>query len=373
VYLRLASLNEVGGDPREFGTSVQAFHALNARRLERWPGSLAATSTHDTKRSEDVRVRIDALSEVPREWRTLLARWARQNRRFRTDLEGTPAPDRNDELLLYQTLVGTYPDAPPPPRPEGADDYRGRVHGYLQKALREAKAHTSWTNVDAEYEDAVRRFTDAVLGSEEFLESFAPFARRVADAGRISSLAQLALKLASPGPCDVYQGSEVWDLSLVDPDNRRPVDFARRASLLGELEAGLAREPDRAAWAASLSDPVALRDGRAKLLLLRQGLQLRRELPALFLEGEYLPLAPQGPDAEHLVAFARRTARHALVCVVPRLVLGREGREAWEARIALPDGLAGELRDVVSGVVHEGGALEASRLFAAFPVALLAT
>jgi (1->4)-alpha-D-glucan 1-alpha-D-glucosylmutase len=376
VYTRLASLNEVGGDPREFGTSVEAYHALNAARRERWPGSLAATSTHDTKRSEDVRARIAALSEVPREWRALLARWSRQNRRFRAEVDGEPAPDRNDELLLYQTLVGTYPD--PPPRP-GSDElaaYGARIFAYLQKALREAKVHTSWTNVDEEYERAVERFAAAVLGSPEFLESFVPFSRRVAAAGRISSLAQAALKLASPGPCDVYQGCELWDLSLVDPDNRRPVDYARRARLLDALRRELAEGPAaRAALAREVARTDALPDGRAKLLLLREGLRLRREHPALFLEGDYLPLRAEGPDADRVVAFARRHGRQALVCVAPRLVLGRMdpaslAAPAWRGRLALPDRFPRELRDAVTGARPELP-LQLEQLLGTFPVALL--
>ena len=378
VYDRLVSLNEVGGEPREFGTSVKAFHALNAARRERWPGSLAATSTHDTKRSEDVRVRIAALSEVPREWRALLARWARHHRHLKTDVEGEAAPDRNDELLLYQTLVGTFPD-PARPGSEEHASYAGRITAYMQKAIREAKVHTSWTNVDAEYEQAVTRFTEGVLAAPDFLESFVPFARRVAAAGRISSLSQVALKLASPGPCDIYQGCELWDLSLVDPDNRRPVDFALRTRLLDELgrraEGGPAA---RAALAREVSQPDALRDGRAKLLLLRQGLRLRRERPALFLEGDYLPLTVEGPHADRVIAFARRQGRAAVVCVAPRLTLGLldDGgapTTRWEGRVALPAGFPGPLADVVTGARREAGELGLADLFSDFAVALLAT
>jgi len=378
VYDRLVSLNEVGGDPREFGTAPQAFHELNARRLERWPGSLAATSTHDTKRSEDVRVRIAALTEAPRDWRALLARWARQNRRFRAEVDGEPAPDRNDEILLYQTLVGTFPEPAPKPDTDAWRTYAGRVTSYMQKAIREAKVHTSWTNVDAEYEEAVRRFVEGILASPEFMESFAPFARRIAAAGRLSSLAQVALKLASPGPCDVYQGSELWDLSLVDPDNRRPVDFACRAKLLDELRRRVAEGPsERAALAREVSQPDALLDGRAKLLLLREGLRLRRDDPDLFLRGDYVPLAAEGAHADRVVAFARRLDRRALVCVVPRRALGildQAGGAPWEGRVALPQGFPRDLLDAVTGARRrQGGQLDLADLFGGFPVALLAT
>jgi (1->4)-alpha-D-glucan 1-alpha-D-glucosylmutase len=373
VYGRLVSLNEVGGEPRHFGTSVKDFHALNAHRREKWPGSLAATSTHDTKRSEDVRVRISALSEIPRDWRALLARWARQNRRFRTEAEGDPAPDRNDELLLYQTLVGTLPEPAPRPGTDGWKEYVGRVTAYMEKATREAKVHTSWTNVNAEYEEATRRFAEGILASPEFMESFVPFARRIAAAGRVSSLAQVALKLGSPGPCDVYQGCEVWDLSLVDPDNRRPVDYGVRRRLAGELRRRLAEGPPaRRALAREVA--TSLGDGRAKLLLLMEGLRLRRELPDLFLEGDYLPLEAEGPHAAHVVAFARRHGQRALVCAVPRLVLGLAdggGAVAWQGRLPLPAGFPRELRDAVTGARRRADGLALAELFETFPVALL--
>jgi (1->4)-alpha-D-glucan 1-alpha-D-glucosylmutase len=377
VYLRLVSLNEVGGDPRIFGTTPEAFHSLNKARLERWPGSLAATSTHDTKRSEDVRVRIAALSEVPREWRALTARLARTLRRFRSEVEGEPAPDHNDELLLYQTLVGTFPEPAPKPGSETWRAYADRIIAYMQKAMREAKVHTSWTNVDFEYEQAVTKFIESALAAPELAESFVPFARRVAAAGRISSLAQTALKLASPGPCDIYQGCELWDLSLVDPDNRRPVDFEQRAKLLDDVRRRAAEAPsDRAALARELATPEGLRDGRAKLLLLRAGLHLRRERPDLFLQGEYVPLAVEGSMADRAVAFARRHGGRTLLCVVPRLVLGlmdaqSGGPIAWEGTVQLPEGFDRDYRDLVTGARRTGDRLPLADLFASFPVALL--
>jgi (1->4)-alpha-D-glucan 1-alpha-D-glucosylmutase len=375
VHVRLVALNEVGGEPREFGTTPRQFHELNARRRAAWPGSLCATSTHDTKRSEDVRARIAALSEIPREWRSHLARWARASRKHRVEVDGLHAPDRNDEYLLYQTLLGTFPEDAGPGS-AGWADWLGRVQAYMEKAIKEAKAHTSWTNVNAEYEEAVRRFAEAVVGSPEVMEDLAPFARRVAAAGRLSSLAQVALKLASPGVADVYQGCELWDLSLVDPDNRRPVDFARRAELLGDLGRRLAEGPAaRARLAGELSAPDALRDGRAKLLLLREGLRARRDDPALFLEGGYAPLDATGPHAGNVVAFARRHEGAALLCVVPRLVLGLldagAGRIAWDARLPLPPELPREWTDVVTGARVRGDALELAELFSGFPVALL--
>ncbi|HET9593952.1 MAG TPA: malto-oligosyltrehalose synthase, partial [Anaeromyxobacteraceae bacterium] len=380
VYDRLVALNEVGGDPREFGTSPAAFHELNAQRRERWPGSLAATSTHDTKRSEDVRLRIAALSEVPREWRALAVRWARMNDPHRTPVgDGAHMPDRNDELLLYQTLVGTLPDPPPRPGGDAWKAWAARVEAYMQKAMREAKVRTSWTNVDAEYEAATARFAGGVLASVDFLASFVPFARRIAAAGRLSSLSLTALKLCAPGPCDVYQGCELWDLSLVDPDNRRPVDFELRWRLLDQLRRRVAEGPaERAALAREVARPEALPDGRAKLLLLREGLRLRRARPELFLEGDYQPLAAEGRHADGVVAFARRHGRGALVCVAPRLTLGLldaagGGPIAWEGRLALPAGFPRDLRDVVTGARRTGPALDLADVLGMFPVAILVT
>ncbi|BDG09438.1 malto-oligosyltrehalose synthase [Anaeromyxobacter paludicola] len=384
VYLRLASLNEVGGEPRDFGASPSAFHDLCAGRRARWPGSLNATSTHDTKRSEDVRVRIDALSEIPAEWRGRLALWGRLNRRHERELEdGLRAPDRNDQLLVYQTLVGSLPDealapgARIDPAAAGWQAYRARILAYLEKALREAKLHTSWTSVNAEYEAAARGFVEGILAHRPFLDDLAPFAARVAQAGRLSSLAQVALKCAAPGVCDVYQGCELWDLSLVDPDNRRPVDFARRAGLLDAIDRRLAEGPEaRAALAREVSSPEGLRDGRAKLWLLREGLRLRREAPELFLEGTYLPLEARGRDAGHLVAFARTHRGRRLLCAVPRLTLSlldaaAGGPIAWEGELPLPPELAGRYQDLVTGEPREGGPLALSALFGSFPVALL--
>ncbi|HEY1587073.1 MAG TPA: malto-oligosyltrehalose synthase, partial [Polyangia bacterium] len=373
LYNRLVALNEVGGDPQKFGTPVEEFHRDNAARLADWRGSLNSTATHDTKRGEDVRLRIDAVSEIPVEWEQRIQRWAGLAAAFKANNDGELVPDANDELLVYQTLVGSFPD-------DGrvTDDYRARIRGYLDKALKEGKAHSSWTNPDEEYERATHDFADALLSSPPFLADFVPFVARVAAAARVSSLGQVALKMASPGVPDVYQGCELWDLSLVDPDNRRPVDFALRRRMLD----GIARRTSegdaaRTQLARELAQPGALVDGRAKLLLVREALRFRRAHGPLFLEGEYLPLAVDGPDAAHVVAFARRLGKERLVCVVPRLVLalhdrGAAGTLAIDARITLPDELRGALADVVTGSAHATApSLAVASLLADFPVALL--
>ncbi len=376
TYARLVSLNEVGGEPDRFGIPPPEVHALLAERQERFPGSLSATSTHDTKRSEDVRVRIDALSEIPREWRAVVGRWRRGNRPRLGGDEERRAPDRADELLLYQTLVGAFPDEPLVRGSPAHAEFVARIQRYMEKALREAKVHTSWTNPDEAYETGVREFVASILDAPEFLDDVAAFAARVARAGRISSLAQVALKCAAPGVPDVYQGCETWDLSLVDPDNRRPVDFDARARALGELDRELAAAPrSRAALARELSSPEGLRDGRAKLLLLRTALHLRRSMRRLFDDGDYRPLEADGPLASRVFAFVRGTTERALMCAVPRLVLGPleagGGKIRWEGALALPAGLPARWRDAVTGETREGPSIPLASLFEDFPVALL--
>jgi (1->4)-alpha-D-glucan 1-alpha-D-glucosylmutase len=356
-FHRLLSLNDVGSDPQAFGCTREELHRLAQERLTRWPGSLNTTSTHDTKRAEDVRLRIDALSEIPVEWEQRIHRWAQLNQPHRATLEDEPAPSANDELMVYQTLVGTY---------DGVDEtYLQRLDAYFEKAIREAKAHSSWTNPDEPYESAVKAFARAALGSRPFLDDFEPFARRIAQAARVSALSLCALKVASPGVPDVYQGCELEDLSLVDPDNRRPVDWARRRKLTDELKRKLAE--DRLALARQTAK--ALHDGRAKLLTLRESLRWRREDPELFLKGSYTPLAADGPLEKHVVAFAREHEGRRLVCAVPRLTLTLGERNApWQGRLSVP---AGEWVDLITGVRRRGGLIELAELFADFPVALL--
>jgi len=378
AYNRLASLNEVGGDPERFGYSVAAFHHLNAERVRDWPHSMLTTSTHDTKRGEDVRVRISALSEIPQEWRARVARWARINRSRRVEVDGELAPSRGDEYLLYQTLVGAWPLGEVDEG--GLEDLRGRISAYMEKAMREADVHTSWTKVNEEYEAAVAGFVEALLapGANLFLDDVVPFARKVARLGALNSLSQTLLKLAVPGVPDVYQGNETWDLSLVDPDNRRPVDYALREELLGELE-GL--DPSEARV---LLKEGTWQSGRPKLYLTWKALGLRRERPGLFAEGEYVPLEVEGEGAEHPVAFARVHDGDAAIVIVQRLysrLVGNGGpllpdAGVWKGTsVALPEGLAGrEYLSILSGGSPRAeGRLAVGELLDGFPVALLAS
>ncbi|MFL6196180.1 MAG: malto-oligosyltrehalose synthase, partial [Thermoanaerobaculia bacterium] len=286
-FNRLASLNEVGGSPGAFGLCLQEFHQACRRNQERWPRAMLATSTHDTKRSEDVRARISLLSEIPERWGEAVRRWMERNARYRKG----DAPDRNAEYLLYQTLVGAWPIS------------AERAAAYMEKAAREAKARTAWTRTDAGYEVALRGFVADVLADAEFVADLEGFVAPLVEPGRINSLAQTLLKLAAPGVPDFYQGTEVWDLSLVDPDNRRPVDYELRRRLLAELK-GMTPEEILA----------RMDDGLPKLWLIQQGLHLRRRRPGAFgTDADYRPLRAQGPRAtvevhsrEHVAPAARR-------------------------------------------------------------------
>jgi (1->4)-alpha-D-glucan 1-alpha-D-glucosylmutase len=333
---RLVSLNEVGGDPGRFGGSAQDFHRLNAERARRWPGSLAATSTHDTKRSEDARLRIDALSELPAEWKGEAARWSILNERHKTLLGASLEPDRDTEYFIYQTLIGAWPDDADR---AGHAEFTERMRAYVKKSVREAKRRTDWLHPDGEYEDAVDRFLRKILSRDEdnsFLKLFSPFQRRVSELGKLNSLSALALKLGSPGPVDVYQGDELWDYRLTDPDNRRPVDFERRIEALAELRRLLASGRPRADVVRTLLERKD--DGLIKMFMLREGLRLRRRSPELFLTASYEPMRAYGPREEHVVAFLRETGGRALIAAGARFFSRLPpGPETWRGTgVALP-------------------------------------
>ena len=326
-HFPLASLNEVGGDPARGPVTIDEFHRQNLARQAQWPRSLIATTTHDTKRSEDVRARINVLSEIPHLWRAAVNRWARLNRRHHREVDGQPAPSRNDEYLFYQSLVGVWPLAPP----QGSDlgELAARMQVYMEKATREAKVYTSWINPDSEYDAAVRAFVAAVLDDQpknRFLAEFRRFHEQVVNWGLYSAASQTLLKLTSPGVPDLYQGQELWDFSLVDPDNRRAVDFALPPEDVGAAEEG--HRPPRAVVAAPLPASLAQnpRDPRLKLFLTWRTLQFRRRHAELFQSGEYIPLEAQGSRAQHVCAFVRRLPpveapdRPTAIVVVPRWI-----------------------------------------------------
>jgi (1->4)-alpha-D-glucan 1-alpha-D-glucosylmutase len=323
-YHRLISLNEVGGDPRRFGLAPASFHRANHDRLEHWPFDMLAGSTHDTKRGEDARARINVLSELPREWAGAVATWMRMNRSRRTEVEGAgPMPNPSDEYLFYQTLVGAWPLDLDVREDAAVMAFAERVAAFMLKAVREGKESSSWDNPNTEYEAALEQFVLESLrpsSTNPFPEQMARWIERIARAGATNSLAQTLLRATIPGLPDVYRGSELWDLSLVDPDNRRPVDYAVRRRLL-ELCERTARDVLDSQRRLPALDELARgwRDGREKLYLLRGVLGYRREQPKLFQAGAYVPLAASGPLAEHVVAFARRDGADEAVVIVPRL------------------------------------------------------
>ena len=312
IYNRLAALNEVGGEPQHFGFSVEEFHQRNLERQRDWPATLLATSTHDTKRSEDVRARLAAISEVPQLWRSSLPRWRVFNRRAKRVLDEAAAPDPNEEYLFYQTLLGLWPmDATGAAEKTVSLEYIARLQAYMAKALKEAKMNTSWIQPNEQWDAAMSEFVARVLDpspKNRFLPSFLPVAEEIARLGAINSLAQVLLKLTAPGVPDIYQGNETWDFSLVDPDNRRPIDYQRRREMLDSLS-GVAPEDLLRTWP----------DGRIKLFLTQRLLCFRRDHAALFQHGEYVPLKVSGTFADCCVAFARRQESEWIAVVAPRL------------------------------------------------------
>ncbi len=381
-YHRLISLNDVGSDPRRFGISVAVFHAATRTRAKHWPHNMLATSTHDSKRAEDVRARINVLSEVPAAWKLTVHRWRRLNRSRKRPLDGLLAPSPSDEYLLYQTLVGTWPLHEPDA--EALAEYRTRIEQYMAKAVREAKTHSSWINVNADYEAALSGFIQDLLTPNEtnpFLAELATAARRLTHQGLINSLAQTLLKMTSPGVPDIYQGSELWQFHLVDPDNRRPVDYGLRRRHLADLKALLDVEPAR--WAERLRPLVETpQDGRAKLYLIWRSLSLRRQWPQVFRDGDYRPLKVEGKFADHVCAYGRVLEGKAVVTVVPRLLskLSDDRAEAalridWrDTRVALPDDAGADWHNTLTGGQAACGKdrwVGVGELLADFPVALL--
>ncbi len=371
-FNRLVSLNEVGGDPARFGTPLAEFHAAMIERQRTSPQSLSPTATHDTKRGEDVRARLNVLPEMVAEWRRRMSTWQKLNRRHRTMVDGKPTPGANTEYLIYQTLVGAWPIS------------AERLRGYLYKAIHEAKSHTSWIEPNVRYDEALDRFAEAILDparSARFLADFMPFQQRVARFGMLNTLAQTLVKITAPGVPDFYQGGELWDLSLVDPDNRRPVDFALRRRVLEALVAEIESGHDLVGLAQDLTK--RWEDGHIKLFVIRQALACRSRHAALFAAGAYRPLDGEGPLAEHLCAFARQVSGQAALTVVPRLLARRDveepplGPQYWGegTRVAVPAEVGDRFVNAFTGecLTARDGGIDAGSLFASFPVALLVT
>ena len=382
VYNRLSSLNEVGGEPEQFGLSLDSFHRQSINRQTHWPHSMLTTSTHDTKRSEDVRARINVLSEIPAEWGEAVTRWSKLNADKKSAVDGETAPDCNDEYLFYQTLVGAWPAESL--TAEKFADFRERIGAYMLKAIKEAKVHTSWVNPNEAYDQAVSKFVKEVLVADlenSFLSDFIQFHRRVAYPGMLNSLSQAILKIASPGVPDFYQGTELWDLSLVDPDNRRPVDFGKRINLLEELKQR-ERENRHSFIQGLLSGWV---DGKIKLYVTYKGLGFRRSQKSLFEEGNYIPIDAFDGTRNHICAFARQKGEAWALVAVPRLITKLItadrpplGEESWgSSALVLPEDTPESWFNIFTGeelkvvVSEQRKLLPLANVFQSFPLALL--
>ncbi len=354
-YYPLASLNEVGMDPTSFGTDVATFHEKNAERQRNWPHTLLATSTHDTKRSEDVRSRIHVLSENPEAWKEALHHWSTLNQGYKVTIENREVPDNNEEFLLYQTLIGSWPLYPMDASARA--QYVDRVEKYLIKAIKEAKIHTSWVNPNEAYEQGVREFIHKILNLDpdnQFLKAFEEYIQPIVKAGMFNSLAQTVLKITTPGVPDFYQGSELWEFNLVDPDNRRPVDYSNRQNLLNMLKQKA--QEDRGILVSHLMETPE--DGRIKLYMTSQILNYRLQKQLLFQEGQYLPLEATGAKSKHVIAFSRLKDQQQIIVAVGRFytqLLDSQTidpiGEIWgDTTLVLPSQLEGNYRDVLSGI-----------------------
>ena len=379
VYNRLVSLNEVGSGAEVPSDPVQAFHRQMSSRQSRWPLTMNATSTHDTKRGEDVRARISVLSEIPERWEIKVDLWSSLNGLHVHMLEGRPVPDHNEEYLLYQTLVGAWPV-----RPKDVPDFRKRLEVYAIKAASEAKVHTHWTRPEVKREQCLMNFIRCILDpsvENRFLQDFLEFQNEIALYGALNGLGQTLLKITIPGIPDFYQGTELWGLSLVDPDNRRPVDFKERAGLLKQIES-----LEREAMVSVRDFLQCWQDGRIKLFVILRSLALRRSNPGLFLKGDYLPLEATTTGAEDICAFARRQRTKWAVVAVPRLLARLVkagdlplGAEVWrESALRLPEGAPERWLNVLTGEAlqahHSDGTstIALADVFRTCPVALLA-
>jgi (1->4)-alpha-D-glucan 1-alpha-D-glucosylmutase len=374
IYNRLISLNEVGGTPCLFGIPVSVFHSFNQKSQDRWPHSMNATSTHDTKRSEDVRARINVLSEIPEEWEAQVNVWSEINGKYKVKVGSQIVPDPNDEYFLYQTLVGAFPFY--------ENEYPlfvQRIKDYIIKAVREAKVYTGWLRPDTNYEEGFLNFIDKILQpneENEFLDKLRSFQERIAHYGILNSLSQTLLKIAAPGVPDFYQGSELWDHSLVDPDNRRSVDFEKRSAYLQDIKNRA--ENDILGLISDLIDNR--KDGRLKLFTIARTLEARNKHKELFREGAYIPLEVVGKYRDRIVTFATHYNAKTAIAIIPRfltdIIQSEEfplGEEIWgDTRIEVPQALQANWKNAISDRdLEERETIMIAKALEHFPVALL--
>jgi (1->4)-alpha-D-glucan 1-alpha-D-glucosylmutase len=375
-YYPLASLNEVGGEPDAFGISVDTFHEWNRERLARQPNAISGSSTHDTKRGEDTRARIHVLSEIPDEWEQAIKRWYQMNSGARKNVEDQEVPDPNEEYLLYQTLIGVWPNVPIDDKQR--DDLIKRIQSYMDKAVKEAKVHTSWMNVNEEHDRALSEFLASILKEgTEFVADFTKFHAHIARAGMLNALSQTLLKIAAPGVPDFYQGTELWALDLVDPDNRRPVDYARRRAMLTKIRTAARCDP-LATTRHLLKD---MSSGAIKMYLINRATEFRRENPELFMRGDYIPLNVTGPRANHVTAFARAHDGKRVIALCGRFFMQLPEApalpvdpKAWaETSVEVEPGSSSSMTDVITGrsISIVGGRLALGDAFAQMPIAML--
>lgn len=376
VYNRLISLNEVGGHPGKFGLTIADFHKFNQEQNSTWTHKMNATATHDTKRGEDARARLNVLSEIPEEWENQVETWSDINRSCKIDVRGKAVPAPNDEYFFYQTLVGSYPF-----NESENEAFVGRIKDYMLKSVREAKLYTAWLRPDSAYEEGFLAFVDKVLDFDEsnsFIQEFLPFQKRVAGYGIFNSLSQTLLKYTSPGVPDTYQGTELWDLSMVDPDNRRPVDYEQRITFLKEIKEKAQTD------ILKLIDGLLSHkeDGRIKLFLTYKVLQAIKANIAVFQKGDYQPLEVSGKFKEHIVAFARSNGNKTIVIITPRFLTslikpGKYplGEQVWQDTcVHLPSGASSSWQDAITNQkIQTNGTLPVGEALKYFPVALLSS
>ncbi len=384
-YHPLMSINDVGGNPLEFGVTPEEFHAKTSTRATLWTHAMLATSTHDSKLSEDVRARINVLSEIPAQWRLKARQWRKMNQRFKSVVDGQEMPSPNDEYLFYQISIGSSPAKNDVP----SDEWCERIKNYMLKAAREAKEATSWANQNQDYEKALVGFVSAVMNpsNHEFLVDFASFEKRIVPAGMMNSLSQILIKFTCPGVPDLYQGNELFELRLVDPDNRGRVDYALRRTCLCDLISMPCKE--RSNYIRKMASTIvdgSDHEGNAKLFLTWRALAARRQHLALFRDGQYVPLSVQGPLSKHLIAFARKYDQAEAIVIVPRLCaqllaydVPLDNANLWQdTYIELPQALsASQYQNYLSFTacsVTDGSGIrmiKASDVFRDFPWALL--
>lgn len=376
VYNRLLSLNEVGGHPGKFGLTIADFHKFNQEQNSTWTHKMNATATHDTKRGEDARARLNVLSEIPEEWENQVETWSDINRSCKIDVRGKAVPAPNDEYFFYQTLVGSYPF-----NESENEAFVGRIKDYMLKSVREAKLYTAWLRPDSAYEEGFLAFVDKVLDFDEsnsFIQEFLPFQKRVAGYGIFNSLSQTLLKYTSPGVPDTYQGTELWDLSMVDPDNRRPVDYEQQITFLKEI-----KEKAQTDILTLIDDLLSHKEnGRIKLFLTYKVLQAIKANLAIFQKGDYQPLEVSGKFKEHIVAFARSNGKKTIVVITPRFLTslikpGKYplGEQVWQDTcVHLPPTASSTWQDAITDQkIQANGTLPVGEALKYFPVSLLSS